>query len=254
MSEESYSVLAHVYDSLNSHVDYGQLCDGIEACFEKYLSKKPELVLDLACGTGKLTAELARRGYDMIGVDASVDMLMDARNNTEGLDVLLLEQDMCHFELYGTVGAVVCTYDSLNYLTGDGELEQCFSLVHNYLDPGGLFVFDMNMPEKFRDYYAQKDFILESEDETVFCGWQSDYDEKSALCRFILTIFERNPDGSYRKSCEEQTERAYSSEMIRETLKKTGFELLMCSPTLPDQIQGADVSGGRLYFAARCLK
>lgn len=254
MSESSYTVLAHVYDILNGGVKYSALCDAIERCFAEFLPKRPEIVLDLACGTGRLTAELARRGYDMIGVDGSADMLAQAQQNTEGLGVLLLNQDMCGFELYGTVGAVVCSYDSLNYLRSEGQLEACFSLVHNYLDPDGLFVFDMNMPHKFETFYAQNDFILEDESGEVYCGWQSEYRKRTRTCLFNLSIFEKDRTGLYRRRDEQHVEKAYPDSKITELLSRCGFELLRCSADM-FQTEASDRKGSdRLYYAARCKK
>ena len=135
---EGYSAIAGVYDRLNKDIDYSAWAAFFEKCFEKY-EIKPELVLDLACGTGRMTRELAGRGYDMIGVDGSADMLSEAYSEG-GEGMLYLLQDMREFELYGTVGATVCCLDSLNYLLGDGELERVFSLVHNYSDPDALLV------------------------------------------------------------------------------------------------------------------
>ena len=196
----AYESLAAVYDRLNAEVPYAAIADLYEAAFRR-AGVKPELVLDLGCGTGSMTLELARRGYDMIGVDASPDMLAVAyeRKARAGLDgVLLLCQDMRAFELYGTVGAVVSTLDCVNYLTDDGDLDKCFSLVHNYLDPDGLFLFDVNTPYKFRHVFGDNAYILEDED--CFCAWQNEYNEGTKLCRFDLSVFRADGEGSYRRA------------------------------------------------------
>ena len=151
---------------------------------EELLAKFPvelssdSMVLDLGCGTGRMTAELAARGYDMTGVDASAEMLAKAYervSKTGQKGVLLLEQDMCGFELYGTVGAVVSTLDCINYLTEDGDLEACFATVHNYLDPDGLFFFDVNTPYKFEHIYGDNSYIFDEETSSglIYCGWQN---------------------------------------------------------------------------------
>ena len=167
-----YNVIAGVYDRINSGVDYGRWGDYVEEMLGKYLAARPELVLDLACGTGSMTLELAGRGYDMIGVDLSEEMLAEATDRMylmiddgvlpeEGRRPLFLCQDIRNFELYGTVGAAVCCLDSLNYLIGDGELERVFATVHNYLDPNGLFIFDMNTPYKFEKIYGDNSYVYE---------------------------------------------------------------------------------------------
>ena len=137
---KSYEALAAVYDRLGNDIDYEAFADFYEARFLEN-GERPSLVLDLGCGTGKMTTLLAERGYDMIGVDASAEMLSHAasRAYSKGHRILFLEQDMREFELYGTVGAVVSSLDCINYLVEDGDVDRCFSLVHNYLDPNGLF-------------------------------------------------------------------------------------------------------------------
>ena len=145
-----YNVIAGVYDKINSGVNYDTWAARAEELFLKYMNEKPELLLDLACGTGRMSLSLSKMGYDVIGVDASPEMLARAADSVyDAIDEGILHEDarrplflcqtMTDFELYGTVGAVLCCLDSLNYLTCDGELEKCFSLVHNYLDPSGLF-------------------------------------------------------------------------------------------------------------------
>lgn len=234
---EGYNAVARVYDKLNADIDYAGWADFIEQCFDRYLPTRPNLVLDLACGTGSMTLELARRGYDMIGVDGSADMLSEAFARTEGAGILFLEQDMREFELYGTVGAVTCCLDSLNYLLSPTDLESCFKTVHNYLDPDGLFLFDMNTPHKFREIYGNNAYVLEDElvwDEgtnteeraAIFCGWQNEFHPDSAICDFHLSIFEEMPNGSYRRADEHQQERCYQIEEIQSALKKAGLELV----------------------------
>ncbi len=232
---EGYNAIAEIYDKLNAEIDYAAWADFIEACFDRFLPTRPELVLDLACGTGRMTAELARRGYDMIGVDGSEEMLSVAyerslpEEDTEDATVrpMYLLQDMRRFELYGTVGAVVCCLDSLNYLTGDSDLGECFRCVHNYLDPEGLFVFDMNTPYKFENIYADNAYILEDvvDGSPVYCGWQNDYDADSKICDFCLSVF-RERDGLYVREDEEQHERCYSEKEITSALVDSGFDVL----------------------------
>ena len=164
-----YDILAKVYDRLQD-VDYEAFADYYEAVFRRF-GCKPELVLDLGCGTGSVTLPLARRGYDMIGLDSSVDMLEAAMEKArdEGRDILFLNQDMTAFELYGTVGAMVCALDGVNYLTGDGQVEEMLSLLHCYLDPGGLLIFDINTQYKFREVLGGRTFVYDEED--VYCVW-----------------------------------------------------------------------------------
>ena len=226
---EGYEAIARVYDKLNAEIDYGAWADFLEKCFERFLSRKPEIVLDLACGTGRMTRELAVRGYDMIGVDGSAEMLSEAMYSYDREGILYLLQDMREFELYGTVGATVCCLDSINYLLTEDDLRATFATVHNYLDPDGLFVFDVNSPHKFGNIYGDNAYILEDEDgegRAVFCGWQNSFDGQSGISDFYLSIFEEDGDGAYVRSDEHQRERCYSLETLKECLEKTGMEFL----------------------------
>ena len=254
MGCSGYDAIAHVYEKLNSEIDYKKWADFIEACFDKHLPSRPSLVLDLACGTGTMTRELSRRGYDMIGIDGSPDMLSEAyMQRGEGENTLYLNQDMRSFELYGTVGAVVCCLDSINYLLSETDVEKTFSLVHNYLDPDGLFLFDVNTPYKFENIYSDNAYILEDEidDAAVYCGWQNSYDKDSGICDFYLSLFEEN-DGTYSRFDEHQQERCYPKDTLISLLEKCDFEVI-------DTVRGYDFSKPtdnceRWYFIARAKK
>lgn len=254
MGCSGYDAIAHVYEKLNSEIDYAKWADFIEACFDKHLAARPSLVLDLACGTGTMTRELSRRGYDMIGIDGSPDMLAEAYMKMgEGENTLYLNQDMRSFELYGTVGAVVCCLDSINYLLCEEDVEKTFSLVHNYLDPDGLFLFDVNTPHKFENIYSDNAYILEDEIDgsAVYCGWQNSFDRESGICDFYLSLFEEN-DGAYLRFDEHQQERCYDKQTLAAILEKCGFEVL-------GNVGGYDFSEPasdceRWYFIARAKK
>ena len=254
MSYDGYLAIAGVYDRLNKEIDYSKWASFFEDCFKKYGKNKPEIILDLACGTGRMTCEMARRGYDMIGVDGSVDMLSEAYSkDTSG--ILYLCQDMRELELYGTVGATLCCLDSLNYLTEDGDLDKVFSLVHNYSDPDALFLFDVNSEYKFENIYSDNSYILEDENEdggAIFCGWQNSYDKESKICNFYLSVFEEGENGEYYRADEEQRERCYTVDEIKKALENNRFELV-------DIFSDTDFSvvkenSERLYFVARAKK
>ena len=254
MSYDGYLAIARVYDKLNKEIDYSKWADFFERCFEKYCKEKPAIVLDLACGTGRMTCEMAKRGYDMIGVDGSIDMLSEAYSkDTSG--ILYLCQDMRELELYGTVGATVCCLDSLNYLVNDGELERVLSLVHNYSDPDALFIFDVNSEFKFENVYADNAYILEDENDdggAIFCGWQNSYDRESRVCSFYLSVFEEGENGEYYRADEEQRERCYTVDEIKNALAKSGFEFIDVFSDV--EFSGVTESSERLYFVARAKK
>ena len=247
-----YDLLAPVYDEINKELDYKSWADFIEKTALNELGFRPELVLDLASGTGSMTLELASRGYDMIGVDYSTEMLGVARERAEegGLSVLWLCQDMRNFELYGTVGLVVSTLDSINHLTTDADIKKCFSLVHNYLDPDGIFIFDINGKFKFEEIYADKSYVLETDES--FCVWQNDYDHKTKLCNFYITLFEELPSGVYERYDEEQTEKCYELEDIKKTLTDVGFEFIGAYSDF--EYTAASDADERIYIVARCKK
>lgn len=246
----SYSAIAECYDALNSHIDYEAFASFLNREIRAGGISDGSIVLDLACGTGNITLPLLKRGYDMIGVDLSGDMLNIARNKKGGDKVLWLCQDMRSFELYGTVGAVVCCLDSINYLTSRNGLSKCFSLVHNYLDPNGIFIFDVNTPYKFEHVYGNNHYILE--DDGIYCGWQNYFDKKSGLCDFELSFFYENDDGSYTRLDETQTERCFSIKTLTNLLVKNGFEIVKIVSDFDDSpLKNTDE---RAYFVCRAIK
>ena len=254
MGCSGYDALARVYEILNNDIDYSAWADFFEKCFEKYLPEKPSLMLDLACGTGTMTRELASRGYDMIGIDGSADMLTEAfMQKEEGESTLYLNQDMREFELYGTVGAVVCCLDSINYLLSEGDVKKTFSLVHNYLDPDGLFLFDVNTPYKFENIYSDNAYILEDEidGKDIYCGWQNSYDKESGICDFYLSLFEETDEG-YSRFDEHQEERCYKKDTLAELLRECGFELIHIVSGY--DFEAPDEKCERWYFIARAKK
>lgn len=219
-----YSVFAGVYDSLTEDVEYSRRADYITSLLRKY-GTDPEFILDLGCGTGTVTSLLAKKGYSMIGVDMSPEMLSIASEKAEkeGLDILYLNQPMEEFELYGSVGAVICLLDSLNYITDEKDIEQTFRLVHNYLDPGGLFIFDINTPYKLKHILAGNTFCGES--DNAFYTWENVYDPDYNICEFTLNFFIKDGTG-YCRHNETHYQRAYTFTFLNNLLKKCGFEVL----------------------------
>ncbi|MBQ6569072.1 MAG: class I SAM-dependent methyltransferase, partial [Clostridia bacterium] len=139
----SYSCFSDYYDIFTDNVDYSAMADYICALFDRY-GCKPESVLDAACGTGSLAIELAKRDFDMVCSDSSCEMLSVAMEKAQGLGILFLNQAMENLDLYGTVGAAVCTLDSVNHITNEKKLAEAFFKVSLFTEPGGLFIFDVN--------------------------------------------------------------------------------------------------------------
>lgn len=242
----AYDAFASSYDVLNTEIDYEQMADRICAELDSAGVPKGALVLDLGCGTGTLTRLLWMRGYDMIGVDSSAEMLARARENSSG-GILYLEQDITDFELYGTVAAIVSTTDTLNHITEEDDLRRVFSLAHNYLDPNGVFMFDLNSPLKFETVYGTHDYVLE--DEGIFLAWQNDYDPSDMIASFYITLFEETKDGVWERSDCEFCERCYETDRIARLLADSGFELVSVGDAYSGASAGADTM--RLLFTAR---
>ena len=190
---EAYSGFAEVYDIFMDNIPYEEWAAYLTSLLCEY-GVNDGLVLELGCGTGNLTRLLCRQGYDMIAIDNSEEMLMIARDKTAAApgDILYLLQDMRSFELYGTVRAVVSICDSMNYITEPDELCQVFRLVNNYLDPGGIFIFDMNTIYKYKELLGDRT-IAENRENCSFI-WDNYYNEEEKLNEYDLSIFVKAED------------------------------------------------------------
>lgn len=243
-----YGSFAQVYDMFMDNIDYPQ--------WEKYLKGllctfgvEDGLVLELGCGTGSMTELLAADGYDMIGVDNSEDMLEIAqeKKSASGKDILYLLQDMREFELYGTVRAVVSVCDSMNYILEEEELLEVFRLVNNYLDPGGVFIFDMNTRYKYEQ--IQDETIAENREEGSFI-WDNYFDDESGINEYELAIFiPEGDDGLYRKYEEVHYQRAYETETVRRLLEQAGLSVEAVYDAFTQNAPTPESE--RVYFVAR---
>ena len=248
-----YDLIAPIYDEINKEIDYSSWADFIESVVDANSNTRPELVLDLGCGTGSMTLELGKRGYDMTGVDISVEMLDIARERAceDGLSdkMLWLCQDMTEFELYGTVDLAVSCLDCLNHLTKPSELDECLALVHNYLIPDGLFIFDVNGKAKFENVYADRSYVMET--EGAMCIWQNDYNPRTHLCDFYITLFNEE-GGTYARYDELQRERMYPLVTLKKKLVSAGFEFIGAYSDY--SFTPATDDDERIYVVARCKK
>ncbi|MBQ7446330.1 MAG: class I SAM-dependent methyltransferase, partial [Eubacterium sp.] len=307
----SYQTFASVYDLFMDNVPYDDWCELYTDILKEH-GIKEGILLDLGCGTGAMTRRFAKKGFDMIGVDASAEMLDMARDaelsrNAElakdvapsvdsdasekqdymtsqkvflKKDILYLQQDMRSFELYGTVAAVVSVCDSMNYILEEEDLQQVFKLVNNYLDPGGLFVFDMTTPYQYENVLGENSFC-ESRDEAAFL-WENDYDPESRINEYDLTLFVREDDdrnavqhendllqdgmsegchdteASYRRFVETHYQRAWDPEEVIQLLEESGLEYLGVYGTdeyQPGNLRELQDTDERMYFVAReCMK
>ncbi len=248
MEMEAYIGFAQVYDTFMNNVPYHQWADYLEALLREH-GVSQGLLLELGCGTGTMTEEMASRGYDLIGVDRSEDMLSEALEKKwdSGHDILYLCQDMRSFELYGTVAAVYCVCDSLNYLTTQEDLVQMFRLVNNYLDPGGLFLFDCNTAAEYRSPLRRAPIVETQEGDTMI--WENFWDEDSRENEHRLTLFLQEEDGRYRKEEETHIQKAWEPSQIREALRESGLEFVAEYEAFTRQ--EPDAGSCRIYFIAR---
>ena len=280
---DTYSAFARVYDRLMENVPYKEWADKLDKWIREYGITKPfcrakdaleserNLVLDMGCGTGIMTRLMHDKGYDMIGLDISPQMLDEARGwqkdddfgdasdagtkmseikcvqenfdfgmsdkedlsvqedsehvTGAGDDILYICQDMCELDLYSTVGSVISTCDSINYLLEDEEILSCFNGVAKFLYPGGLFIFDYNTLHKYRDIIGEN-VIAENTDEVSFI-WENFFDEKSHVNECDLTLFVRRDDDLFAKEEEIHYQRGFEIEEIRDFLAKAGLEVLV---------------------------
>ena len=249
---DSYNNFALVYDIFMDDVDYEEWSSYIAGVLKEN-GVEDGLVLELGCGTGSMTELLARQGYEMIAVDNSAEMLevAFAKKQVSGRDILYLLQDMREFELYGTVRAVVSVCDSLNYILEEDELLGVFQLVDNYLDPGGVFVFDLNTVYKYEVMMGEETFAESREDGSFI--WDNYYDSESMINEYELAIFiPEGDEGMYRKYEEAHYQRAYELETVKGLLKRAGLEYVVAYDAFTHDAPKADSE--RIYVVARECK
>lgn len=243
---EAYTSFAQVYDMFMDNIDYKQWCEYLKELLAEY-GVDDGIVLDMGCGTGNITQLLSQAGYDMIGIDNSQDMLniaMEKRGDDES--VLYLLQDMREFELYGTVAAAVCICDSMNYITEYEDLVDVFKLVNNYLDPGGIFIFDLNTMHKYEQIGDST--IAEDREESSFI-WDNYYYEDEQINEYQLSIFIKGEDGRYDKFSETHYQKAYTLEEIKSALKEAGLEYVTAYEAFTHK--QAQEENERIYVIAR---
>ncbi|MBO5303255.1 MAG: class I SAM-dependent methyltransferase [Lachnospiraceae bacterium] len=247
---ETYSGFAEVYDLFMDNVPYEEWCTYVLKILHQQ-DIRDGLVLDLGCGTGKMTRLLSKAGYDMIGVDISEEMLGIAREQEEeDSSILYLNQDMREFELYGTVKAVVSICDSMNYITEEEDLLAVFKLVNNYLDPGGIFIFDLNTIYKYKEILGETT-ICENREEGSFI-WDNYYDEEEQINEYDLTLFIKEEDGRYVKYEETHYQRGYALEVIKSLLEEAGLEFVACFGE--GSFEAPVEESERVYFVAKECK
>lgn len=242
----AYHALAASYDRLTNDVDY----EKIVAFYHEIMAQegvKPRTVADLACGTGSVALILAQQGYEVTGVDMSEEMLTVAFQRAMEQDTkpLFVCQKLQELSLPRGVDMAVCALDGLDYITNPAHCQQAIKRVYKALNPGGLFIFDVNTPQKLRAMDGQ---VFVDEDDDVFCLWRGEFDEQTNICSYGMDLFQREGK-TWHRSFEEHREYAYSEEQLRDYLKAAGFthirvygDGVLRSPQAGEQ---------RIYFSAR---
>ena len=212
-----------------SRNDNGDLEYSTEEDSEQALEEEKNLIVELGCGTGSFTLNMAKRGYDIIGIDMSSDMLDIARKKTasEGLDIMYLEQDMRELDLYCTCGTVLSVCDSVNYLLEDEDVIETFRLVNNFLFPNGVFIFDFNTLHKYRDVIGDVT-IAENREDCSFI-WDNYYHEEEHINEYDLTIFAKCGEGDvFKRSVETHYQRGYTLDEMKSFVEKSGLKFIAC--------------------------
>ena len=243
---DAYKNLAASYDRLTNDVDY-------EATVEFYMEilrregLSPRTVVDLACGTGSVTEILARKGYRITGVDMSEEMLTEAAMKTMDMEQppMYSCQLLQNLRLPRGVDMAVCALDSLDYILDPADCKEAIRRAYKALNPGGIFIFDVNTPEKLR---AMDDQVFLDEDDDVYCVWRGEFDEETNICSYGMDLFQREGN-MWRRSFEEHREYAYSREQLTGFLKDAGFTHI---EVYADRLFEAPREGEqRIYFKAR---
>ena len=245
----SYEGLAASYDALTTDVGYEKRADFLEKLFRR--SRIPvHTVLDLACGTGTMTWLLTDRGYELIGVDGSEEMLaaaMEKSGQVEGIPPIFLHQSMPQLDLYGTVDAAICCLDSLNYLTRPADVQRTFRRLHLFIAPGGSLVFDVHALGKLEAMDGQ---VWLDEREDVYCVWRTEYSRRSRLLDYYVDIFSVRADGAWERSFEEHRQRWYSVSELTEWLTAAGFGEIRVYGDC--RLRAPNETDGRIYIS--CIR
>ena len=220
-----YGSFAYYYDILTENISYKDRAEYFDRLIKMHGGKK-NILLDLACGTGSLSEEFSRMGYDVIGVDASETMLNEALDKKfeSGLNIQYLCQDMTKLDMFGTIDVTICALDSLNHLANVDAVKKTIGRVSLFCEPVGLFIFDVNTPFKHKNILGNNTFVYDMEE--VYCVWQNTYSEDNNRVEIFLDMFEKQENGSYKRYEESFAEIAPEMSVIEQIVADSGMEIL----------------------------
>ncbi len=241
----AYDSLAVAYDGLTTDVDYKGILDFLEAILHRF-NKRPSSVLDLGCGTGSMSVLLSERGYHVLGVDISEEMLTVASQKAMQCDnpPFFIRQPMQRLRLPTTVDAVFCLLDSINYVTQPEAVRETMQRVYRSLSDGGVFLFDINTPYKLKNLDGQ---VFLDENEDSYCVWRVDFDQEENCCYYGIDLF-RKQGQLWRRSFEQHCEYAYEPAQLLQWLQEAGFSKVMQFGDCTDAEPKTDEQ--RIYFLA----
>ncbi len=247
----NYNIFARYYDDLTKNINYQDLAEYFHTIIKKYNGKENGILLDLACGTGNVSEEMSRLGYDVIGVDSSEEMLNCAfeKKYDSGLNIQYICQDMRKLDMFGTIDVTICVLDSINHLDSLEDIIQIFSKVSLFSEPNGLFIFDVNTKYKHEEVLADNIFIYETDD--IYCVWENSYQKETNEVKINLEFFERNGN-IYKRYSENFSEKAYDISDLDKALKDNKFEILAHYDGF--SLNSPNNKSERIVFIARKVK
>ena len=245
-----YSVFARYYDELTANIDYKKRTEYFNEIIKKFKTTDGNILLDLACGTGSISEEMARLGYDVIGVDNSQEMLGMALDKKfdSGLNIQYLCQDMRNIDMFGTIDITICALDSINHLENIDDVKKVFQKVSLFSEYNGLFIFDINTIYKHRNILADNTFTYET--DNLYCIWENSLNPENNEVKMNLEFFELEENGLYSRSSDSFSEKAYGEEIIDRLLVENNFDIL--AKYSDDTFNAPEETTQRIIYVARC--
>ena len=247
---DKYTGFSSSYEKFMDNIPYDKWTEYIVSLLKQH-NVNDGLVCELGCGTGSITRRLSKAGYDMIGIDSSMDMLEVAMYDhmDENNGILYLNQDMREMELYGTVNAFVCVCDGMNYLLEDEDLIKTFKLANNYLEAGGIFIFDMKTEYEYNVRMGNRTMVDDREDGTLI--WENRYDPETKENRYDITVYDlvSDEEGLYERSDETHIQKAYDPGHVKELIERAGLEFVAMYDAFTTNSPKEDSE--RIYFIAK---